>query len=291
MENVKKISLITTLYNEANNILIFLESYKFQTKYADEFIIVDGGSIDNTVSIIEEFASENEKLNIKVIIDKTCNKKHITGPIAKGRNVAIENTKYSYIAVTDAGCVLDKKWFEEITKPFNDSGVDVVAGWYEANIQNSFQSAYVEITMKKLHAIDPEIFLPSSRSLAMKKECWLKAGKYPELTYTAEDTMFDIGMKKHGCQFSFIPTAVVYWDCPHDIIEAKKKHYNYAYGDGQHRIELTKNILRLILLPILLVYYRFTIPNTEYYTIRKYLVFSHVRGYFKGLLTIKKGTS
>ena len=289
MENVKKISLITTLYNQANNVLNFLESYKSQTKYADEFIIVDGGSTDNTVSIIENFSSKNKELNIKVIVDKTCSKKYIAGPIAKGRNVAIENAQYNYIAVTDAGCILDKRWFEEIMKPFNDLKVDVVAGWYEANIQNSFQKAYVETTMRKLHSIDPKTFLPSSRSLAMKKKCWLESGKYPEETYTAEDTMFDINMKKHGCQFFFNPMAIVYWDCPHDIFEAKEKHYNYAYGDGQHRIELTKNILRLLFLPVLLISYHFTISNPEYYTMRKHLVFSHIKGYFRGLLGVKGG--
>lgn len=288
MADVKKVSLITTLFNEEETILDFLKSYKAQTKYADEFTIVDGGSNDNTVKIINKYADENPHLNIKVIVDKTCSKKYVLGPIAKGRNVAIENTKYNYIAVTDAGCILDQRWFEEITKPFENSKVDVVAGWFRAKIQNSFQEAYADITMKKLHSIDPKTFLPSSRSLAMKKECWLKAGKYPESTYTAEDTMFDINMKKEQCQFFFASKAIVYWDCPQNIEQAKDKHYNYAYGDGQHRINLTKNILRLILLPALLVYYRLKISDYEYYTIKKQLVISHIRGYLIGLSAAKK---
>ena len=64
---MKKISLISTVYNEEANISAFLQSYKKQTRTADEYIIVDGGSTDTTVSIIENFSKENPNLNIKLI--------------------------------------------------------------------------------------------------------------------------------------------------------------------------------------------------------------------------------
>ena len=128
MEKIN-ISLITTLYNESKNIEAFLDSYKKQTVYADEFIIVDGGSTDGTINFINNFIEKNKDLNIRLIVDESCSKKFVKGPIARGRNVAIKNAKYHYIAVTDAGCVLDSKWFEEIIKPFQDKKVDVVSGW------------------------------------------------------------------------------------------------------------------------------------------------------------------
>lgn len=53
-----KVSLITTLYNESKNIEAFLDSYKKQTVYADEFIIVDGGSTDGTIDYINDFIEE-----------------------------------------------------------------------------------------------------------------------------------------------------------------------------------------------------------------------------------------
>ena len=90
---MKKISLISTVYNEEANISAFLQSYKKQTRTADEYIIVDGGSTDTTVSIIENFSKENPNLNIKLIIDETCSKKFSKGPIAKGRNIAIKNAQ------------------------------------------------------------------------------------------------------------------------------------------------------------------------------------------------------
>jgi len=247
MGNVKA-SLITTLYNESNNALRFLESYKNQTKYADEFIIVDGGSTDGTVEIIQNFIDKNQNLNIKLIVDKTCSKKYTAGPIAKGRNVAIKNAKYDYIAVTDAGCVLDKNWFEEIVKPFEDNHVDVVSGWYEANITNEFQKIYAEIYMPKLENLQIAKFLPSSRSIAFKKECWEKVGRYPEQTLTAEDTLFDLNLKKAKCKFYFTQKAIVYWNCPRNYEEACQKAKYYALGDGQNKLYFHKFLIRNVFL-------------------------------------------
>ncbi len=281
MENAKKTSLITTLYNEENNILNFLESYKSQTKYADEFIIVDGGSTDNTVSIMEKFSSKNETLNIKVIVDKTCSKKYVAGPIAKGRNIAIKNAQYAYIAATDAGCVLDKNWYEEIIKPFEDDSIDVVSGWYETNAANEFQREYAKVMMPKLQNIDRENFLPSSRSIAFKKSCWKKVGKYPIVTYTAEDTLFDLNMKKEGCMFHFTEKAFVYWDCPFSLEDAKNKNFSYGYGNGQLRlfpIQFIKRILKIFI----------PYGRSEGFILRYLINFNIVKGYLFGLI---KGVS
>jgi len=268
-----KVSLITTLLNEADNIDGFLESYKNQTKYADEFIIVDGGSTDGTIEKIEEFSNYNKALKIKLIIDKTCSKKVVAGPIAKGRNVAIENSQFEYIAVTDAGCILDRLWFEEIAKPFKDESVDVVSGWYEAHITNDFQRDYGEVAMPKLTSLDRENFLPSSRSIAFKKECWKKVDGYPTSTYTGEDTKFDLDLKKVGCKFLFTEKAFVYWDCPFDLEDAKKKHFSYGYGDGQLKQFFVKFLFRSII----------NIKNKFSNNIKYEITKSYQYGYFKGV--------
>jgi glycosyltransferase involved in cell wall biosynthesis len=283
MEDVKKYSLITTLYNEEDNILNFLESYKKQTKYADEFIIVDGGSDDGTIEKIEKFSNKNKELNIKLIVDKTCSKEFVSGPIAKGRNVAIKNAKYNYIAVTDAGCILDKKWFEEIVKPFNNGSIDVVAGWYKVNITNQFQKIYSDLFMTKLDKLDKNKFLPSSRSIAFKKNCWEKIGGYPEKSLTAEDTLFDINLKKSRCKFFFTEKAIVYWDCPKNYNEAFKKAEYYAIGDGINKIYFKKFLLRnlFLVLPLNILFFK---ERRKNFKLSYGVMFYYQLGYLKGLL-------
>lgn len=232
---MKSVSLITTVYNEAENIERFLESYREQSIYADEFVIVDGGSNDGTAAIINKFSNMFPACKIHLVIDTTCSKKYTDGPIAKGRNVGISLAKSEIIAVTDAGCVLDKNWLKEIVTPFADETVDVVSGWYEPLIENVFQAKYAEIMLSKLPIIDDE-FLPSSRSIAFYKTCWEVIGGYPTETFTAEDTMFDLRLKERGFQFYFNANAYVYWECPKNLKEAVKKEYLYSFGDGQWRI-------------------------------------------------------
>ena len=95
---------------------------------------------------------------------------------------------------------------------------------------------------------DPTKFLPSSRSVAFKKKCWELVSGYPEWLYTAEDTIFDLNLKKIGCNFVFAPKSVVYWKTRQDLKSALKQYHLYGKGDGEGRIKLK---------PYLLIYIRF----------------------------------
>jgi len=204
-----KVSLICTLKNEESSIREFLDSILSQSRLPDEVVIVDGGSTDRTVEIINSVINSyiGKCDLIKLIVKKGANR-------AEGRNIAIKNTEYDIIASTDAGCRLDKDWLENLIKPFeDDASVDVVSGWYEADARTEFEKCVAELTYPKLKMVlkNPDKFLPSSRSVAYKKECWEKVGGYPEQLYNNEDTLFDLNLKKTGCKFTFAPNAVVYW--------------------------------------------------------------------------------
>jgi len=251
------VSLVVTLYNEAETLNDFLTSIKKQTVYPQEFVIVDGGSTDGATEIIKEFSRKNPELKIKLIVDVTCARKYSKAPIAKGRNQAIKNAKGYIIAVTDAGCILDKDWLKEITGPFFENEVvDVVGGYYKAIIKNKFQRRLSKLMIPKLEKINPKKFLPSSRSVAFKKSCWESVGGYPELTYTAEDTLFDLKLRSIGCKFIFNPKAVVYWELPKDYKELWRKVYLYGYGNGELGLFLIKHFFKigLIFFPLPLVF-------------------------------------
>ena len=127
--------------------------------------------------------------------------------------------------------------------------------------------------------IDIETWLPSSRSIAYKKEAWEKAGGYPEHTNFNEDTPFDLALKKAGYKFEDGLKAVVYWRPRPNLKEFYRQYYYYALGDGidsldiAHFIKLTAkyavciaaiflsliSIKALAILPILYLWYRFSV--------------------------------
>lgn len=226
----KCISLICTVKNEDKTIKELLESIFNQVRKPDEIIIVDGGSTDKTVDIVKGYSENNTRIDL--IIAPGAN-------ISKGRNIAIERAKGNIIAVTDAGCILDSNWIKNIVKPFEeDSSVDVVSGWSEPIAQNDFELCVAELTSPKLYKVNKrkENFLPPSRSVAFKKECWERIGGYPEWLYTAEDTLLDLKLKSCNFKFSFAQDAVVNYRVRTNVKDVAKQYYLYGKGDGQAKL-------------------------------------------------------
>ena len=125
-----KVSLITTVLNEEHTLEEFLNSVINQTKHPDEFVIVDGGSTDKTYGILKKYAKKYKWIKIFQVKGAS---------IGKGRNYAIKKTKNEIIACTDAGCILDKNWLKEITKPFG-RGIPCLANISLASYSCSFIS-------------------------------------------------------------------------------------------------------------------------------------------------------
>jgi glycosyltransferase involved in cell wall biosynthesis len=217
-----KVSLITTVLNEEKTIEDFLNSIINQVKKPNEFIIVDGGSVDKTYEIIKKYSKKYRWIKVFQVRGAT---------IGKGRNYAIEKAKNEVIAVTDAGCIVDKNWLKEITKPFSkNKNVDVVVGIYKPYYTNGFEYFQGLIVVPQPEKIFLNPSRMSSRSIAFKKSVWEKVGGYPDLS-TGEDTEFNIKLIKNNCKFAFAKNAVVYWRMRKTWKEFAKQFYKYGVGD------------------------------------------------------------
>lgn len=245
-----QVSLIATTYNEGIQVSEWLETVFKQTHLPDEIVLVDGGSSDNTVQIINSFA-EKSPIPFQIIVEKGAN-------IARGRNLAIEKAKYEVIAITDCGCRLDEDWLENLIAPFAiNPETQVVAGWYRAIDAQGQKHPFKGVPL--LDQVEPQSFVPSSRSLALTKSAWKQSGGYPEwLTLTGEDTYFALELKRFCLHWAFVPSAIVSWIGPKNWAEAWKKAYNWSTGNGEigynawlYRL-LGKKIIGAIFLTILI---------------------------------------
>jgi glycosyltransferase involved in cell wall biosynthesis len=218
------VSLITTLRNEKDTVLSWLESLAGQTRPPDEVVIVDGGSTDGTLQMLEEFARQYS-LPLKLISEPGAN-------VARGRNIAITHASHDVIASTDLGCRLDRSWLERITYPFEDDpDMQVVGGWSDSVKTSKIKMLLLGI---RLADVNPQSFMPSSRSIAFTKAAWEKVGGYPEwIKITGEDTFFDIELKKACRHWAFVPEAVVWWQAPDRISTYWRKLRHWSTGDGE----------------------------------------------------------
>ena len=240
------VSVISTVKNEGANIHILLDSLIQQTRQPDEVVICDGGSTDNTVEVL---LSYQEWLPMKVLVVPDSN-------ISQGRNRAIEAASGPIIAATDAGVVLAPYWLEELVKPIEAGKTAVSSGWFEPDFYTDFEVVMGSTVLPSRREIDPEKFLPSSRSVAFLKDAWESVGGYPEWLDFSEDLVFDFALREKYGSFPFVDTAVVYFRPRSSMRSFFRQYYFYARGDGKANLWPKRHLIRyatyLLGLPFLL---------------------------------------
>lgn len=262
-----KVSLIATIYNEASTIERLLDSLASQQRSPDEVILCDGGSTDGTIARIDAYQRQYPaKLpQLRVIVEEGAN-------ISRGRNLAIAAAHHPIIAVTDAGVRLTASWLADLVAPWDEVSSAsqeppvAVAGFFLPDLHGHTRFARIFLnamaaTVLPLHDdIDPEKFLPSSRSVAFTKAAWQQAGGYPEWLDYCEDLIFDLRMNAQepttSTAFRWAPDAVVYFQPRSTLRSFWTQYYRYARGDGKADLWRKRHLIRygtyLVALPALL---------------------------------------
>jgi glycosyltransferase involved in cell wall biosynthesis len=222
-----------------------MDSIATQTRPADEVIICDGGSTDNTLDILRSYAA---RLPLKVIEQRGAN-------ISAGRNAAIGAAAHDLIAVTDAGVRLEMDWLACIIAPLEqDAAVQVVSGFFHSDPLTPFEVALGATTLPELRDIDPDKFLPSSRSVAFRRSAFDAAGGYPEWLDFCEDLILDFQLRARVGAFAFAPEAVAHFRPRGSIGAFFKQYFLYARGDGKANLFARRHLIRyltyLVALPL-----------------------------------------
>ncbi len=245
-----KVSVIATVLNEGPAICRLLDSLVAQTRAPDEVVIVDGGSSDDTVSILQDYADQG-RLPLRVLDEPGAN-------ISRGRNVAIAAASGDVIASTDAGVWLSPQWLGELVAPFeSEDSPQVASGFFVADPQSVFEIALGATVLPALSDINPDRFLPSSRSVAFTRAAWKASGGYPEWLDYCEDLIFDFRLRDLYHRFAFAPRAVVHFRPRRSLRSFFRQYYQYARGDGKADLWRKRHAVRylsyLVAAPMLLV--------------------------------------
>jgi glycosyltransferase involved in cell wall biosynthesis len=241
-----EVTVIATVMNEGESLHRLLDSLLSQSRTANEVVICDGGSTDNTLEVLNRYSS---KLPLKIISAPGSN-------ISTGRNRAIEAAKGPIVAVTDAGVLLSRDWLQELVRPFEEYDASMVGGWFEADPYSDFEVAMGASVLPSLSEIDSDKFLPSSRSVAFTKSDWEAVAGYPEWLDYSEDLVFDLALYEKNGPFFFAPKALVYFRPRSNLRIYARQYYLYARGDGKANLWPKRHAIRyvtyLVLLPLLL---------------------------------------
>lgn len=231
------ITVIVTVLNEGESIRRLMDSLVAQSRQPDEIVIVDGGSKDNTVAVIETYAG---RLPLRVEVWPGAN-------ISQGRNIAVQLARGDIIASTDAGVRLDLDWLANLVAPLEaDPDLAVVSGFFLPDPHTPFEIAMGATVLPRVNEIDPENFLPSSRSIAFRRSAFMAVGGYPEWLDYCEDLIFDFNLRAKYRRFGWAPGAVVYFRPRSSLRAFFVQYYRYARGDGKADLWRGRHLIRYL---------------------------------------------
>ena len=224
-----KYSVIVPAYNAMNTLGHCLKALTKQSidKGEYEVMVIDDGSTDRTSDIAKQFP-------IKYFLQPN------QGP-ATARNKGAQEAKGEIILFTDADCVAQNNWIEEMVKPFDDPQVMAVKGAYQ-NHQRGLTARFAQIEfeerfemLKKAESID----MVDTYSAGYRRSIFLSFGGFDPSFPVAnnEDTELSYKMSQSGHKMVFNPNAIVYHLNHPDSI---KKYARLKFWRGYWRMVVYK---------------------------------------------------
>lgn len=186
MENIK-ISVIIPVYNVEKYIGQCLDSIVNQTYKNLEIIIVNDGSNDNSLEIINRYSQNDRRIKIINLENKG---------VSFARNIGIKNSEGNYISFVDSDDYLNLNTYEKLVK--NLDGEDLIIFNY-----GRFENSTREIIKEKYVSDDEMQELPEEKRYLYSKinhSCWnklykteyLKRNKFKFFEILYEDVFFNL---------------------------------------------------------------------------------------------------
>lgn len=282
---------------------IFSQSYK-----PCEVIVVDGHSSDRTVEIASRYPA-------KIVYENY-------GTVGGARQVGLESSKGEYVAFTDADCIPEKNWLENLIREFDEGAVG--AGGSVKNIGAGIWGKAIALTadtfLGSANSVQGRVFkekctvksISGCNSMYRKKDLMAIGGFNVNLSIN-EETELNKRLSKLG-PLVYVPDAVILHDQNRNLSTFAKRMFQFGYGRGKLRLWDLQCIPPLIVLMLFLsliftiwifvgalcLYFFILVMFGLKFAIKKrtvgymgsipitYVVehFSYTLGFFKGLLKI-----
>ena len=217
-------SIVATSFNDEQSIMRYLENMKEQTLHPAEIVIADGGSSDNTVLLIKEFA-RNCKIPIICLCEGRLN-------ISEGYNCAIKHSNTDYIGISGIGNIYAKDYYELLYKKLRDNNLDLTYSPIRGLDANAFSKEYNNVILNG--AKGQTLQIASNHGALAKKKIFDDLGYfYEKFNYAGEDAEFYSLVKENRYSTSVVDEANVYWETPTNWKQFLKQIKVYTIAELQ----------------------------------------------------------
>ena len=120
MKELTKVSIIIPVYNVAPYLKRSMDSVVNQTLKDIEIIVIDDCSTDNSLEILKEYASKDNRIKL-IALEKNSG-------AAVARNKGLEIATGEYLGFVDPDDEIDLNFYEELYKKAKEDGADIAKG-------------------------------------------------------------------------------------------------------------------------------------------------------------------
>ena len=245
-----KITVIIPVKNEEKKIGRCLEAVYNQTLKPFEVIVVVGHSMDNTVENARQFP-------VKIIYE-------YYDTVGGARQVGVENAEAEYIAFTDADCIPERNWLENLVMGFDEGIVGVGGGTKNIGkgLWENSNALALDSFLGSANSVQDRVFKERRfvRSISgcnsmYRKEDMIKVGGFDESLSINEETELNRRLAKLG-MLLYTPDAIVLHNQNRNMRDFAKRNYLFGYSRGKNRLwdlQVIPPIIGLITLVLLFV--------------------------------------
>jgi len=216
-----------------------------------EIIIINDASTDETGKILDKFKN-------RITLFKTPG----LGP-SEARNLGLEHARGDYVAFTDADCLVDREWINQLLPGFQSEKVAGVGGDQKTPIDETYFGRMVMDFFKSLGFLEgytksarisqiQEVDHNPSCNVIYRKIIIKNIGGFHPGLWPGEDVDLDYRLKKIGYKLNYSPTAIVYHYQPSHLIAFSRKIALYGKWSGGFLTRKYGFFRRLSFEPVLL---------------------------------------
>ncbi|KDR94620.1 Glycosyltransferase, catalytic subunit of cellulose synthase and poly-beta-1,6-N-acetylglucosamine synthase [Peptoclostridium litorale DSM 5388] len=229
MEDKLLVDIMIPVLNEERHIEACISSLQCQTYGRENFniMIVDGGSSDETVSVVKELSRKYQ--NIKLLQH---DKKY--APISL--NMAINESRAKYIVRADAHTNYAYDYVEKCVEHLEMTGADNVGGpmvpvgksFFQKVVAASYYSIFA-LGGGKFHDPEYEGYVDTVYLGAFRRESLVAAGMYDEGMLKDEDEELNFRIIKNGGSVFLTPKIRSYYYPRESLTGLFRQYFDYGY--------------------------------------------------------------
>ena len=231
-----KVSLYVPCYNVGKYIAQCIDAVLKQTYPIDEILIIDDGSIDNTVEIVSKYP-------VRIIRHKE------NRGLAAARNTAFKNAKNDFVASLDADCLSELDWLEKLMQNFSNGNIAGVCGKlfekYTDTIADKWRAVHMRQHWGEERIVNPTFLFGSSN--VFRKNVVMRVGFYNEKYRTNyEDVDLSKRLLARNYKLIYEPQAIAYHLRKDTILSVLRAHWNWNLYLGKRMPVNFHNFMRRI---------------------------------------------